>query len=66
MAQYIKLAVFRETQFVKGHAPLTKTLKSWIVKGELPGKKIGSHYYVDLQKFNLTGNDLVDSVLMAS
>jgi len=66
MAQYVKLSVFMKTEFADGHAPSRKTLKSLIQKDELAGKQIGRDYYVDLQKFNLTGNSLVDSVLLAS
>ena len=66
MAQFVKLSVFIKTQFAEGHAPSRKTLKSLIQKNELSGKKIGRDYYIDLQKFNLTGNSLVDSVLHAS
>lgn len=66
MAEFVKLSVFMDTQFAKGHAPSRKTLKSLIEKAELPGKKIGRDYYIDLQKFNLTGDSLVDSVLQAS
>jgi hypothetical protein len=66
VAQYVKLAVFMKTEFVEGHAPSRKTLKRLIQDDEIAGKKIGRDYYVDLQKFNLTGNSLVDSVLLAS
>ena len=66
MAEYVKLSVFIKTQFADGHAPSRKTLKKLIKDNELSGRKIGRDYYIDLQKFNLTGDSLVDSVLIAS
>jgi len=66
MAKFVKLSVFIKTQFVAGHAPGRKTLKKLILNKELAGKVIGTNYYVDLEKFNLTGDNLVDSVLLAS
>jgi hypothetical protein len=66
MAQFLKLSVFIKNQFFEGHAPSRKTLKKLILSNELPGKIIGTNYFVDLQKFNLTGDNLVDSVLLAS
>jgi len=66
MAQLVKLSVFMSTEFAPGHAPTRRTLKKLIETNEIPGKKIGRDYFVDLQKFNLTGDNLVDSVLLAS
>jgi len=66
MAKFVKLSVFIRTQFAEGHAPSRKTLKKLILSNELAGKIIGTNYYVDLEKFNMTGNNLVDSVLLAS
>lgn len=47
--------------------PHTSSVRRWIEAGELPGKKIGGRYYVelDIEKIE-TGNPLVDRVLKAS
>jgi len=62
----IKLDQFRKDYFAEGSRPALKTIRRQIKSGEIPGKKIGKVYYVDMDKFNLTGNPLVDSVLLAS
>lgn len=66
MAQYVKLSHFIKTEFGPGQAPTKATLMRWIDSNELPGRKIGNIYYVDMQKFSLTNNDLVNRVLLAS
>lgn len=66
MAKLVKLSTFIATEFEKGEAPTKATLRKLIDSGELAGKRVGAGYYVDLQKFHSTGNDLVDSVLAAS
>jgi len=66
MAKLIKLRNFIKTQFEEGEAPDRRTLISLIENGQLPGKRIGRDYYIDLQRFELTGNSLVDNVLLAS
>jgi len=62
----MKLTNFIETQFKDGEAPDKRTLIKLINNNQLPGKQIGKLYYVDMQRFELTGNSLVDNVLLAS
>jgi len=64
-----KLSAFQAEHFEPGSAPDVKTLKSDIDKGDLPGRKIGGKYFVDMAKYeaatdeNPTGNPLVNKVL---
>jgi len=60
----MKITQFQNLYFVAGSAPCTRTLRSWIASGELPGRKIGGSYFVDIEKYEAsTGNKLVDRVL---
>lgn len=44
--------------------PHPSSVRRWIESGELPGKKIGGRWFVDLAaEKNETGNELVDKVL---
>ena len=64
-----KLSAFQADHFEPGSAPDAKTLKSDIDKGNLPGRKIGGKYYIDMAQYeaitdkNPTGNPLVNKVL---
>jgi hypothetical protein len=41
--------------------PDLRTIRSWISRGDIPGRKIGCRYYVDLAAFRTsTGNKLAD------
>ena len=42
------LSEYRETRFTPGSRPSINTLKRWINDGELPGKRIGGLYYVEV------------------
>ncbi|WP_268928141.1 MULTISPECIES: hypothetical protein [Gammaproteobacteria] len=42
-----------------------KTLKKCIDEGELPGQRIGTIYYVDLDRLKVSNNPLVNRVLAA-
>jgi len=61
----IKLTKFRATYFHEGGAPTIKTLKKNVDNGDLPGKIIGTIYYVDLDKLSKSDNALVNRVLAA-
>lgn len=37
---------YREENFAEGSRPDIATIRGWIKRGELPGKKIGGTYYV--------------------
>lgn len=66
MAKLMKLSSFARSYFAEGEAPTMATLRKLVDSGELAGTRIGSVYYVDIHKFESTGNSLVDRVLLAS
>lgn len=45
--------------------PSENTLRSWIDEGEIPGKRIGRKYYVDLDALKSHDDALVSAVLEA-
>lgn len=63
----ITIQRFRETTrlFEKGSIPSPNTLRSWIDADEIPGKRIGNKYYIDLDGFDETEDQLVNAVLDA-
>jgi hypothetical protein len=61
----IKATQFRLRFFEPGSEPSIKTLKKNIDDGDLPGKVIGTIYYVDLDKLSKSDNPLVNRVLAA-
>lgn len=47
--------------------PHAQSVRRWIDSGAVPGKKIGGRYFVDAElEQQLTGDELVDRVLLAS
>lgn len=62
----MKTSEYRVKYFTESSRPCQTTINRWIERGDLPGTKIGSSYYVDVGKMDLTGNPLVDAVLAAS
>jgi len=62
----IRVTEYRETYFSEASAPSDATVKRWINKNLLPGVKIGTNYFIDANKLNMTGNPLIDNVLAAS
>lgn len=61
----MKATKFRTEYFAKGSEPDMKTLKKCIDDGELPGRRIGTIYYVDLDRLEKSNNPLVNKVLAA-
>lgn len=61
----MKATKFRTEHFAPGSEPSINTVKKLIDVGELPGRKIGTIYYVDLDKLNRSDNPLVNRVLAA-
>jgi len=61
----IKATKFRTKFFERGSEPDIKTLKRYIDDGELPGQRIGTIYYVDLDRLKVSNNPLVSKVLAA-
>lgn len=54
---------FANRYFCKGSAPSQTTLRKWIDDGLLPGRKVGSKYYVDIAKFQSGGDELLERIL---
>lgn len=47
--------------------PHPSSVRRWIESGQIPGKKIGGRYYVEIDEETAsTGNELADQVLRAS
>jgi len=61
----MKATQFRIRYFEKGSEPDMKTLKKLIEEGDLPGQKMGTIYYVDLDRIKVSSNPLVNKVLAA-
>lgn len=46
--------------------PHASSVRRWIESGDIPGKKIGGRYYVELDaEESSTGNELADRILRA-
>jgi hypothetical protein len=58
----MKLSQYRQKHFVEGSRPTLRTLKRWIVDGEIEGEVIGSNYYVRVGEIKPV-NHLVTKVL---
>lgn len=64
MQRLMLVSEYRETYFTEGSRPSVNTIKRWIREGELPGKRMGSLYYVLIdQEVHATGSKLADAVL---
>lgn len=57
MTQLVKLSTFIEQHFHVSSRPERATVKSWIDSGEVPGRRIGRDYYVDLDQFEVAQED---------
>lgn len=65
MGKLMHVDQWRAMRF-EGKAPSAGTVRRWCRNGELPAKKIGAHWFVDLDAEKLaTGNALADDVLRA-
>ncbi|WP_245583355.1 helix-turn-helix domain-containing protein [Oceanospirillum beijerinckii] len=54
---------WRKRRFL-GEAPAPVTVRKWCANGEIPAKKIGGNWYIDVDaEANVTGKPLVDMVL---
>jgi hypothetical protein len=60
----MNLDEYLDTRYTKLSRPSKKTLIKLINHGEIPGKKRGRFYYIDVEaESRKTGNPLVDHVL---
>jgi len=53
---YILIKEYLDNTFTPKSRPAVNTIKSWIEKGKIPGRKIGGLYYVEID--NTEKNDL--------
>lgn len=61
---WMTISEYQETHFTKRSMPSRNTVKSWIVRGDLAGKKMGGQWYVDPDVASVaTDNELVLRVL---
>lgn len=64
MSKLVKLSMWRKERFVEGQAPSRPTCIKAIEDGQLPGKKIGKHYYVDIDsEREASGNACFDLIM---
>jgi hypothetical protein len=61
--RFVKLAEFRRRYFEAESAPSERTLRRQVEAGELPGRRMGKLYYVDLHKWLAEGDALVERTL---
>lgn len=57
----IKLSQYRKQYFVEGSEPSLRTLKRWIVSGEIKGEILNGHYYVTVDE-NGAVNPLIEAL----
>lgn len=63
--QLLKLSEFRKKYFAPGSEPDIKTIKSDIDNADLPGMKIGTRYYIDVDRLHFSTSDNVMRILNA-
>lgn len=56
---------FARLYFREGSRPSQSTLRRWILQGTLPGRRVGSQYYVDEGAYIAQNDPLVLKVLQA-
>lgn len=67
MGKLMKLETWRKKRFSEEDVPTRNTVLAWIAKGQVPAKRYGRQWYIDVEvEQNTTGDDLVDSVLQAA
>ena len=54
---------FQKRYFEAGSEPCARTVRRGIERGDIPGRKIGGTWYVDLHLFEATDDPLVARVL---
>jgi len=62
MPKLMKISQYRREAFAKGSEPSIRTLRNWIDKDILQGKRFGEQYYVEIES-QTPVNDLVNKVL---
>lgn len=60
--RFVKLAEFRRRYF-DAPRPSERTLRRQVESGELPGKRMGKLYYIDLHKWLADGDALVERTI---
>lgn len=47
----VRIKTFREICFGDGDAPDPRTVRRGIENGDIPGRRVGGEYYVDIEAF---------------
>ena len=64
MGKLVKISTWRKERFAEGEAPTRGTIIKAIEEGELPGKRIGRDYWIDVdEEQNQSGNDYFDKIM---
>ena len=58
-----KLSQFLDEHFVVGSAPSKATIIKLIKDGDIDGRRIGKNWFIDMNKYNRSNNELVNQVL---
>lgn len=67
MSRLMRVDEYISTRYSPNSKPCKRTVIKLIAEGQLPGKRIGRIYYVNVEtEQHLTGDPLVDSVLTGS
>jgi len=54
---------FQRRYFEPGSEPCARTVRRGIERGDIPGRKVGGQWFVDLHLFEAAGDPLVARVL---
>ncbi len=60
----ISVNAFRKLFFLEGSEPDPRTVRNWVDTGTLPGRSIGSSYYVDVEAFEQPASENDSSPLL--
>lgn len=60
---YIAIEEFKDRYFAQSKYPSLSTIRRLCEKQELPGRKIGKCWFLDVEKFEANGNPLLYKII---